>query len=251
MSQKESEPAVNFVSEYIIKLTIMAFIAFVVLFALSLVELYTQLARYKAYWNQSNATAQTIDTDITYVAFGDSAAQGVGATRADNGYVGRVADYLRASNPDSTVRVINLSKSGAKVDDVLTTQLPAYQDLNLKGNTVLTVEIGANDMLTFDAQKFEQEMDQMMQGLPEQTIISDIPFFGKTRFGKLQPNVEVANEIMYRLADKHDFKLANLHDRVQANGGLLTMASDVFHPSNKGYRENWAPAFIDRLKAGQ
>ena len=52
--------------------------------------------------------------DLVYVALGDSAAQGIGASTSDNGYVGLVADRLRerTGNP---VLGVNLSRSGATV----------------------------------------------------------------------------------------------------------------------------------------
>lgn len=241
------QPSVENTSSYIVKLVIVAVIAAVLVVTISLVELYTQLARYSAYWDRNNATALRSDAEITYVAFGDSAAQGVGATRPDYGYVGRIAKEIEADSGKS-VRVINLSKSGAKIADVIKTQLPRYNDLDLTDRPIITIEIGANDILTFNASQFETEMDTLMQQLPKQTIMSDIPYFGKTRYGKLQPQAEKANEIIYRLSAKHGIEVASLHDKVEANGGLRTMAIDIFHPSNKGYRENWAPAFLEKIQ---
>ena len=52
---------------------------------------------------------------LRYVAIGDSAAQGIGASRPDRSYVGVLADDIHAATGRS-VRVINLSISGATVD---------------------------------------------------------------------------------------------------------------------------------------
>lgn len=217
----------------------------VFLFVVSLAELYTQLSRYKRYWEASNAQADK--SGFVYVAFGDSAAQGVGATRPQNGYVGLVAKELTGERGEP-VQTINLSKSGAKVGDVLKVQLPIYENLKLKKTPIITMEIGANDILSFDAKQFENEMDAVMKRLPKSAVVSDVPFFGGTRFKSMQPRVVQANEIMSRLAQKHGLKLVPLHDKVKSNTGLRTLAVDIFHPSDKAYRENWAPTFLAGIR---
>ncbi len=220
-------------------------VTLILLWAISLIELYSQLSRYKNHWTVQNASADL--SKKSYVAFGDSAGQSIGATQPEKGYVGIVGAHL-SEQLGQDVQTINLSKSGAKLKDVIDTQLPAFQKLNFDSEPYVTVEIGANDMLVFEPEKFEKEMDEIMSKLPPQSVISDVPYFGGTRFRKVQPKVEIANEIMYRLAKKHGFKLVPLHDKVKSNSGLLTMASDIFHPSNKAYKENWAPTFISGLK---
>ncbi len=213
---------------------------------LRVVELYTQLSRYQNYWDARNR--RTIQNQrIDYVALGDSAAQGVGASKPDKGYVGLIQQELSKRN-GGEIGLVNLSKSGAKIRDVLDTQLPAYEVLIKSDQVVVTVEIGANDITNFDAQRFEQDMDQLMARLPKQTIISDIPNFSGSRLSKLEKNVTTANNIMYRLAEKHGFTLVPLHERTKNNRGLLTFGADLFHPSNKGYRENWAPVFLQQIK---
>lgn len=214
---------------------------------LRLIEIYSQLSRYQKYWTKNNQ--QVIDNvPFDYVAFGDSAAQGVGATSPGRGYPGLIRSNL-SKNSGKDVTLLNLSKSGGKVQDVLYTQLPAYEALHLKNKPIITMEIGANDMIDFNSEKFEKEMDELMSKLPKQTLISDIPYFGGTRLSKLESNATKANEIMYRLADIHDFKLVPLYDKIKNNTGLLTLAADLFHPSNKGYRENWAPVFLSAIES--
>lgn len=229
----------------IIKIVIMGLVIIVLAIILSLLEIYTQLSRYKNYWDKNNLqTAQS--GEIVYVAFGDSAAQGVGATKPQNGYVGLIAKDLEAKK-DKPVRIINLSKSGAKVKDAIDTQLPAYKKLNLKSKPIITIEIGANDMIDFDEKRFESEMHRLLKDLPEGTIISDIPSFQGGRLSRLEPNVLKANEIIREHAGHHKHQLAELHKRVEANHSLKTVAADWFHPSSYAYRENWAPAFLEQI----
>lgn len=230
----------------ILTTVVIILIGSVLLVLISVGELYSQLGRYTRYWQSVNASA---DKDgFVYVAFGNSAAQGVGATKPQNGYVGLVAKAL-SEEIGEPVQTINLSKSGAKVADVLNTQYPAYEKLKLAKTPVITVEIGANDMLSFDEKKFSSEMDQLLGKLPKTAVVSDIPYFGGTRFSKVQPQVEIANSVMRKLAKKHGLRLVPLHDKVRSNTGLSTLAIDIFHPSNKAYRENWAPTFLAGIRS--
>lgn len=208
-------------------------------------ELYTQLTRYQKYWDRVNENPIG-SADLVYVALGDSAAQGVGASKPQNGYVGLIADELAKNQK---VQVINFSKSGAKISDVLNTQLPAYEKLKITGKTVITIEIGANDITSYNEQKFESEMDELMKKLPNGTIISDIPSFKGSRLYKLEPRVISANQIMQRLATAQNIELAQLHERVEKNHGIRTFAADIFHPSDYGYRTNWLPAFIAQIQS--
>ncbi|MBW3639915.1 MAG: hypothetical protein KY451_08715, partial [Actinobacteria bacterium] len=60
---------------------------------------------------------------LVYVALGDSAAQGIGASSLQRGYISLVADRL-AGSTGRPVQVINLSSSGARIRDVIEEQLP-------------------------------------------------------------------------------------------------------------------------------
>lgn len=232
---------------------IIGIIAIVVLIGLLQVgELYSQLARYKTYWNRQNqqTLASSTTENIRYYALGDSAAQGIGATSPTKSYPSLVANDL-AANSDNRIDLINLSKSGAKIRDAIDAQVPVMQSQGVQKNTIVTIDIGANDILSFDPVIFEKEMDELMAMLPKQTVISDMPSFAGTRFSSHEKSVLEANEIIVRLSDKHDLRRAALFDRVSANHGVSTLAIDFFHPSNKGYRENWAPAFLEALSMPQ
>lgn len=207
-------------------------------------EIYTQLARYQRYWDMVNQKPMN-KADLVYIAFGDSVAQGVGASRPDKGYVGLIAEELAKDGP---VRVINLSKSGARINDVIDTQLPKYESLRLANRQVITIDIGANDVVRGNLKNFENDMDRLMARLPENTVIADIPSFKGSRYGRLESRVGEANEIMDRLATKHGVDLVKIHDRIEKGHGLRTFSGDLFHPSDYGYSTNWAPAFLERIK---
>ncbi len=220
-------------------------VVFVIIIVLAGLELWSQIGRYQAYWNRQNVQPAQ-KGELLYVALGDSTAQGIGASQPHKGYVGLIAKDL-ASKHDKQVRTVNLSKTGATLSDVLQRQLPLMKQQPVDDTTVVTIEIGANDMLSFDAQKFETEMDQLMAQLPPQTVISDIPYFGGSRLRRLEPNARQANVIMYRLAATHGFKLAALHEAIKSKNTWRDYAIDRFHPSNYNYRTQWTPAFLERL----
>ncbi len=72
------------------------------------------------------------------------AAQGIGASRPSNGFVGVLGRQLAAAT-GQPVQVVNLSRSGARIRDVLDTQLPALAALDRTPDLV-TVAIGGNDV---------------------------------------------------------------------------------------------------------
>lgn len=216
------------------------------IYALRLGELYTQVGRYQAFWTRSNQI-QTTKQAYTYIALGDSTAQGIGASRPVRGYVGLIADYLRQQSSQE-VNIVNLSKSGATLDDALLEQIPEMKRLKITNDTVITVEIGANDMIDFNPRKFEKNFEKILAELPKQTIVSNMPSFSGSRLSRLDKNAVKANKIIDKLTHKHGFKTADVHSNTLANHGLRTFAPDLFHPSDYGYSTNWAPAFINQLK---
>ncbi len=207
-------------------------------------ELYTQLARYQRYWDRVNQKPVGKD-DLVYVAFGDSAAQGIGASKPDKGYVGLIAKQLAEDQP---VHVINLSRSGAKISEVVDVQLPKYRELNIKNKQIITLDVGANDVVAGELENFESDMDSLMSKLPKQTIIADIPSFKGSRYARLEDRIIAANVIMHRLAKKHGVELAGVYDNVAGSHSPRTFSADFFHPSDYGYKINWAPVFWQKIK---
>lgn len=92
--------------------------------AVKLAKVARSVGAYATYWEQPRGEAG----GLLYVALGDSAAQGIGASRPERGYVGLIAQRLRDSTGKS-VQVVNLSRAGARIGDVLDRQLPAVAAL--------------------------------------------------------------------------------------------------------------------------
>lgn len=221
------------------KLTIFGFIVLVLVMAevISLLQLRHSLTTNTAYWQHR------IDQpgELTYVALGDSAAQGIGATRPEKGYVGLLASRLEAKSGKS-VRVVNLSVSGAKIQDVIDKQLP---QLSSYDPDYVTIEIGGNDIVNFNQQKYRQSFEKLIPLLPPGTIVANMPNFG----GRIKRVVAVkqANQIIADIAAKNDLRVADLYTYTKTRESPFNYAADFFHPSNRGYR-NWSDAFWDRLK---
>ena len=200
--------------------------------AYNLIRLKHSLVSYAAYWNERKSKPG----QLTYLVLGDSAAQSIGASSPERGYVGVLADRIHQAT-GKTVRVVNLSVSGATVGDVMRTQIPQLK--NYKPDYV-TLDVGANDVNHNDLPIFSGQYQALLDALPKGTIVGNVPYFGgriRKNDDALKANVIIAHETANRgiaVADLQKFT----HDRQN----LLNYASDLFHPSNRGY-QNWADAY--------
>ena len=182
--------------------------------------------------------------DLLYVAMGDSAAQGIGASRPDHSYVGFLVRHLQ-SHTNRTVRVANLAISGATVRRAIDEQLPRLAKLQ---PDILTICIGANDIRAFDERRFEREIAEVFDALPPHAIVADLPSF---YFLPSQKRVHAANRIIRDAAAARHLTVAPLHARTHRQGlwGVSRQfAADLFHPNDRGYRV-WAAAFEPAVDA--
>lgn len=183
--------------------------------------------------------------EILYLAIGDSAAQGIGASRPDRSYVGLIAAHVRKTTGRS-VRVINLSRSGARLREAIAEQLPRLPKFT---PDLVTVSIGANDIADFDEQRFARELEEVYSAVPSHAIVADLPSF---YFGAAERRVRTANLIVRRTADKLGLTVAPLHRATGRQTGaryaLNQVAADFFHPNDRGYAV-WASAFYPDVDA--
>ena len=182
--------------------------------------------------------------DLLYVALGDSAAQGIGASAPNRGYVGILADHIRLAT-GQTVRVLNLSVSGATVDLAVRDQLPRLAKLQ---PDIVTVAIGANDIAQWDPVRFEAGIREVYAALPPHAIVADLPCF---HLPHNERKVAVANRIVREVAAHHGLTVVPLHATTKREGFrsvLSQVANDMFHPNDRGYRI-WADAFLPELSA--
>lgn len=184
------------------------------------------------------------DGELLYVALGDSAAQGIGATLPIRSYVGLLGEHIR-NVTGRTVRVVNLSVSGATVAHAVADQLPKFELLK---PDIVTVAIGANDIEVFDPVVFEEGLRRLFSALPSHGIVADLPYF---YLPWNERKVRAANLILRRVAAEHHLTMAPLYRATRRQGipGIVTtFAIDFFHPNDRGYRV-WQSAFAPALTA--
>jgi lysophospholipase L1-like esterase len=174
--------------------------------------------------------------EILYVAIGDSTAQGIGARDPTGSYVGQLERLLPAR-----LQVVNLSISGARLADVITSLLPRLAALDTT-DALVTFAAGANDIDGFDPGRFRAQLATILDALPQHALVAELPSFYVRPY---QPRVRAANAILHELADARDLAVIPLHAATN-RFGLAALgthhAPDLFHPNDRGYRL-WARAF--------
>ena len=188
------------------------------------------------------------DGVLHYVALGDSAAQGVGASRVESSYVALVAARL-AEATGREVAVTNMSVSGAVSGDVVTHQLPQLAALPFTPD-VVTMDIGANDVVFpgNDVETFSRSMRAILPALPAGSFVADVPWFMIP--GMDSQSREMAASAVELVAEFGHHPVA-IHEASRAVGrlGYLAYTSrDLFHPNDKGYA-SWAETFWEGIVA--
>jgi lysophospholipase L1-like esterase len=195
----------------------------------------SRIPDHHTYWQQRGRADPEA---VLYVALGDSAALGIGASRPDHGYVGLLAeDIARATG--RRVRVRNLAIDGATLAVCIKDELHRLAPLD---PVVCTVDIGANDIWTFEPDRFRAELETICAALPPGAVVAELPSFSVM---PVAGRVRAANRIVHEVAEAHGFWVAPLH-ATTALGGLADAvrgaAGDLFHPNDRGHRR-WADAF--------
>jgi lysophospholipase L1-like esterase len=185
-----------------------------------------QIGPYARAWEQANAATLSAAGPL-WVVLGDSMSQGIGASRYDCGWVSQLQLLLdQAGHP---YRVLNLSVYGARVEDVLTRQLPAMQDLAAEPDLV-TVLIGSNDLVsTKHRRDLLSNYRRLLHQLPRGSVIASP--FGNFGVGR-QINALIAEQS----ADR-GFKVLNNREEASFASWRDKLAEDHFHPSDRGYAE--------------
>jgi lysophospholipase L1-like esterase len=202
--------------------------------SVGLVQLHSNVGRYRDYWGAPRGDPG----GLLYVALGDSTAQGIGASRPDRGYVGLVAERLRRST-GRPVTVVNLSRSGARIADLLSDQLPRLRELH---PDLVTVAIGGNDVRAYDRQRFAAQVDELTAALPAGSVLADVPYF---MHGHWERDARQAADTVSLSATKHGLPIVALHAALVRQGAvamLTQFAPDWFHPNDAGYQV-WGNAF--------
>lgn len=222
----------------IILLTLL--VASLITHAALLWHLHNSVSAFSQAWQQ-NATLNT-DHSLIYVAVGDSAAQSIGASSFHKGYVQLVADKL-AAETGKPVRIINIARSGAKLQDVINEQIPKLRNLY---PDLVTIDVGANDISGGTPQTIMsrdyKRITTMVKSYP--VILANLPDF---MWGTQQRNTASLNFEIAQLCRQNGVQMADLHKVTkQTMWHWNEFAADGFHPSDAGYR-TWASAFTEAM----
>lgn len=223
-----------------ILISILGFIIVLVIIAgIRLGLLLHSIRSYRVHW-QKEAAKTPEQGSLTYLALGDSTAQGIGASSPWRGYVGLLAEFM-GKKTGKPMHVINVSVSGAKINDLIKNQLPILG--SIAKPDFITIEIGANDMRTYNEDKFRAEFSEVLKALPDGTYVTNMPSFKGGRAGRLTTNAVAASSLISKLiADYPKLHLVDVQATTNTQN-LHDFGADLFHPSNSGYK-NWELAFI-------
>jgi len=225
------------VSKRGIKVLLIIIGALILIQVLALIWLAASVNRYHNFWaNKANEPGE-----ITYLALGDSAAQGIGATNPMKGYVGLIAKDIEAKQGKS-VRIINISKTGAKFDDYLKDQAPILATLR---PNVITIQIGANDIKLFNAEEYRSKFKQVLETLPDSTFVSNMPLFN-SRPGSTANGKQASSIVQEELRKYPKLHFVDLQKETTEHQSIFGFAPDLFHPNNISYK-NWANAFLKEI----
>lgn len=216
-------------------LTIIGILVLTEIFAL--IWLASSVGQYKKFWeNKAQESGE-----ITYLALGDSAAQGIGASSPTRGYVGLIADKL-AERTSKPAKIVNISKTGAKMNDYLTEQAPMIEGQKAD---IVTIEIGANDIAVFNADDFRSKFKKVLATLPDGAYVSNMPLFN-SRPGSTN-NAKIASKIIEEeLVNYPKLVFVDLQKQTSDHQSVFGFAPDLFHPNNLSYK-NWADAFWQKI----
>ena len=189
-----------------------------------------QTEDFAAAWRAANALALAADGPMSeplWVALGDSMTQGIGASVPDRGWVGQFAEHLAAAGRPH--RVVNLSVTGARVQDAIDQQLPALGDLRDAGLVpdLVTVVIGSNDVVSPRLRAgLTERFTELLDGLPRGSVVANLP----------NPHREARRvEALLRQRER-DGRLVVADMRAHGPRNWRgKLAADKFHPNDAGY----------------
>jgi acyl-CoA thioesterase-1 len=206
-----------------------------------LLNLQSHVASYKNFWAKHQ---QTTPNELVYVALGDSAAQGIGASTPNAAYVKILATTIEART-GKPVKIINLSKSGANIKDLIREQLPMLHGLH---PDILTVDIGSNDIVqgTSQADMASGYKEIIRTVSPHPVVFANLPDF---MWGTQQRNTIEINKTIVSLCRQYGVEVADLHHATHRRMWAFNeFAPDGFHPSDNGYR-TWAGSFVPGVQS--
>lgn len=194
-----------------------------------------QTETYATAWAADNTSSLQAAGPL-WVVLGDSTAQGIGTSSRDYSYVLVVLEALRKQR-DQTWRVVNLSRSGARVRNVIKEQLPRLEETR---PDLVTCAAGANDLVPTSQRRLARDMRELARQLPAGSLFANLPQ------GLAHRRAVHINALIAELVAEHELVLVDLwsHTGPPWTGKF---SGDHFHPNDVGYA-GWAGAFLEALR---
>lgn len=202
-------------------------------------RVHAQIGPFAQAWNESNAKALRQDSPL-WVALGDSMSQGIGARSIAGSWVGQLHSQLTAAG--RPMRLVNLSVTGARTEDLVREQLPQLRALGVAPDLV-TVLIGANDMLTrrrriVALDQFATLIAELVDG---SAVVAALPRRNKEA-------LEI-NALLDAAAKGGGLRVADTRGARSLSSWRGALADDHFHPNERGYA-SIAKTFAEALDLG-
>lgn len=193
-----------------------------------------QIPAFARRWHAQNEAALSSGEPV-WVALGDSLSQGIGASSLDSTFVRQVQRRLAESG--RPVPVLNLSVSGARIQDVIDQQLPKLSVL-AERPAFVTCTVGSNDLLrSIRLKRTTTQLGALFDALPAGSIVATLPAAGSLV-------AKYVNRVIEGEAPLRELRIADV--AAHMSGWRRRIAGDGFHPNDEGY-EAWTAAFSEAL----
>jgi len=202
-----------------------------------------QILDHAHYWRLRAEDALEADDEAEHplmVVLGDSLSQAVGASSIERSWLHRLVLHESQQRRNRPARIVNLSRSGARIDDVLNVQLPALRAIE-RPIQLVTCTVGSNDFARGGSfSGVERSMHSLMSRLPSESVLATLPAKGSLMAKRL-------NKTIRHEAARTGLLVADVDAHLPGWRGRS--AGDRFHPNDLGY-ESWFAAFAKVTPTG-
>lgn len=195
-------------------------------------------------YQSSYTVGSPAETELSYVALGDSLTSGVGAETFDKSYSYLVAQQI--VKPDQSITLTTESYPGYKAIDLINHNLDATVKLQ---PDIVTILIGGNDVHGFgpSANEFRANYETLIRRIHTETkadiFAISIPYIGKNSLiwppykNYYSARTITFNSIIKDLSTKYGIHYIDLYTPTlpYANASSHYYSKDDFHPSPDGY----------------
>ena len=197
---------------------------------------HNQILDHAHYWRLHAEAALEADHEEDrplMVVLGDSLSQAVGASSIERSWLHRLVLHESQQRSNRPARIVNLSRAGARINDVLQVQLPALHSIG-RPIQLVTCTVGSNDFARGGSfSKVERSMHSLMSRLPSESVLATLPAKGSIMAKRL-------NKTIRHEAARNGLTVADVDAHLPGWRGRS--AGDRFHPNDLGY-QSWFAAF--------